>query len=150
MLDPVCMVVIIFVKRGVAVCLWMCVYKNSSKYLNCQSIYRWEIISYNIRLEKKAFDDIENKLFMSWLVVVFQAHHSNTQARKTIMGTNTVMVDKVLQKAWTSNITLMVNSPNVNFPIFYSLPNINAGSCSKHFNEDEETNNMFLLNLETL
>lgn len=64
----------------------------------------------------------ENKLFTYWLVVVFQAHHSSTQARKTIMGTNTVMVDKVLQKAWTSNITLMVISHNVNFPILHTCP----------------------------
>lgn len=62
------------------------------------------------------------KLFTYWLVVVFQAHHSSTQARKTIMGTNTVMVDKVLQKAWTSNITLMVISHNVNFPMLHTCP----------------------------
>lgn len=71
--------------------------------------YVWEIFLI-VKSENSRLYNRENKLFTYWLVVVFQAHHSSTQARKTIMGTNTVMVDKVLQKAWTSNITLMVIS----------------------------------------
>lgn len=102
------------------------VYSQSIKYAFCNTVtwvgerYRLDFLILKWEISKR--DNGQNKLFTYWLVVVFQAHHSSTQARKTIMGTNTVMVDKVLQKAWTSNITLMVISHNVNFPILYSLP----------------------------
>lgn len=97
-------------------------------YLKCNDMggeYIWEIFLI-LKSENSRLYNRENKLFTYWLVVVFQAHHSSTQARKTIMGTNTVMVDKVLQKAWTSNITLMVISHKCWLSHFLYLPNINA------------------------